>query len=56
MMRWLILVLVLSFLSLLIAAGGMVLHVRRLRKQTLKAKEIDAHAAANSDEDVLIEP
>jgi hypothetical protein len=53
MMRWFILVLVISSLSLLIAAGGTVLHVRRQRR---KARQSDQHVEPDSNEESLIDP
>ena len=55
-MQWLILVLVLSSLSLLIAAGGMVLHVRRQRQKTIQNKEAGPQVETNSNDEGLIDP
>ncbi len=53
MMRWLILVLVICFLALLIAAGAMLLHVRRQRKKLLKSRDADPQVeGSSSDENI----
>jgi hypothetical protein len=51
MMRWLILVLVLCSLALLIAAGAMLLHVRRQRRKLLEFKDSDLQVEVSSSEE-----
>jgi hypothetical protein len=51
MMRWFILVLVVCFLALLIAAGAMLLHVRRQRRKLLESKDTDPQVEVSSSEE-----
>lgn len=51
MMRWFILILVLCFVALLIAAGAMLLHVFRQHKRLLQAKDTDSQVESISSEE-----